>query len=301
LGKGSTFVFTVKVRRGEKKLRSLLAPDVNWETMRVLVVDDMPEILDQFINVFKELDIRCDVAANGLEACRIIEERGGYDVYFVDWIMPHMDGIDLTKHIKAKTQEEGRPSVVIMITAMDWEQIKNEAFAAGVDKHLLKPLFSSAIIDCVNECIGTIGNLMVDTGDAHGEFAGKKVLIAEDVEINREILMALLEDTGLSFDCAENGVEALDMVEATPDKYDIVFMDLQMPQMDGYEATRRIRALPALQGSSLPIVALSANVFTSDIEACLAAGMNDHLGKPLDIDKIFEVLRKYLSKEGALK
>jgi len=128
----------------------------------------------------------------------------------------------------------------------------------------------------------------------HSGFAGKRMLLAEDVEINREILMALLEDTGLLFECAENGKEALDMIEAAPDRYDIVFMDLQMPQMDGYEATQRIRALPALQGVRLPIVALSANVFISDIEKCIAAGMDDHLGKPLDLDKILEVLQKYL-------
>jgi len=128
----------------------------------------------------------------------------------------------------------------------------------------------------------------------HDTYTGKKVLIAEDVEINCEILMAMLEDTGLIFECAVNGKEALDMVKAAPDKYDIIFMDLQMPLMDGYEATRQIRALPALKGKDLPIIALSANVFTSDIEACIAAGMNDHLGKPLDVDRIFDVLKKYL-------
>jgi len=127
-----------------------------------------------------------------------------------------------------------------------------------------------------------------------GEFADKKMLLAEDVEINRGILTALLEETGLIIDCAENGAEALDMIAAAPDKYDIVFMDLQMPHMDGYEATRRIRALPALQGKKLPIIALTANVFTSDIAECITAGMDDHLGKPLDIDKILETLRKYL-------
>jgi len=133
-----------------------------------------------------------------------------------------------------------------------------------------------------------------DTEIANGDFVGKRMLIAEDVEINREILIALLEDTGMIFECATNGKEALEMVEAAPDKYDIIFMDLQMPLMDGYEATRRIRALPALWRTRLPIIALTANVFTSDIEKCFAAGMDYHLGKPIDIDKIFDVLRKYL-------
>jgi len=135
-----------------------------------------------------------------------------------------------------------------------------------------------------------------DIDNISGEFTGKRMLIAEDVDINREILIALLEETGLVFDGAANGKEALDMVKAAPDRYDIIFMDLQMPHMDGYEATRRIRALPEIRETDLPIVALSANVFTSDIEKSIAAGMDDHLGKPLDIDKIMDVLRKYLLK-----
>jgi CheY-like chemotaxis protein len=184
--------------------------------------------------------------------------------------------------------------MVIMITAMDWEEIKHEAASAGVDKHLSKPLLSSTIIDCINECVGAVCNQNEDTGGAHGEFADKKMLLVDDVEINREILMALLEETGLVIDCAENGQEALEMVDAAPDRYDIVFMDLQMPKMDGFEATRRIRALSAFQETKLPIVAMTANVFISDIEECIAAGMNDHLGKPIDIDKTFEILRRYL-------
>jgi len=157
---------------------------------------------------------------------------------------------------------------------------------------------SDKTIELESESKDTSHSVSKDTSATYGEFTGKRMLIAEDVEINREILMALLEETGLIFDCAVNGKEALDMVEAAPELYDIVFMDLQMPQMDGYEATRRIRALPAIQKTKLPIVALSANVFTSDIEECFVAGMNDHLSKPLDIDKIFEVLRRYLNEKN---
>jgi len=131
-------------------------------------------------------------------------------------------------------------------------------------------------------------------GGTTGEFAGKRVLLAEDIEINREILKTLLEDTGLEIDCAENGKEALEAIEAAPDRYDLVFMDLQMPKMDGLEATRLIRALPALKEYKLPIIALTANVFKDDIEECFAAGMDDHLGKPLDINKVLEKLRIFL-------
>jgi signal transduction histidine kinase/ActR/RegA family two-component response regulator len=143
----------------------------------------------------------------------------------------------------------------------------------------------------------TYDTTICDGGIDAGVFEGKRLLVVEDFEINREILTLLLKDSGLVIDCAENGREALDIITASPEKYDIVFMDLQMPVMGGLEATRLIRALPSpAPRERLPIVAMTANVFKDDIEACIAAGMNGHLGKPLDIDKIIEVLRKYLTE-----
>ena len=130
-------------------------------------------------------------------------------------------------------------------------------------------------------------------------FPGKKVLVAEDVDINREILTSLLEGTELIIDCAENGREAIEMITADPDKYDLVFMDMQMPEIDGLEATRQIRALPLQRERKLPIIAMTANVFKSDVENCLAAGMDDHIGKPLNLDDVHKCLRKYLyGQEG---
>ena len=143
--------------------------------------------------------------------------------------------------------------------------------------------------DGVNESL----DIQNDSGG--DEFRGKSLLVVEDIEINREILIALLENTGLAIDCAENGKEALEIIEKDPEKYDIVLMDLQMPEMDGLEATRRIRALPVRRRGKLPIIAMTANVFKSDVEKCLAAGMDDHLGKPLDIDRLFKMLRKYIT------
>ncbi|MCL2628496.1 MAG: ATP-binding protein [Oscillospiraceae bacterium] len=131
---------------------------------------------------------------------------------------------------------------------------------------------------------------------AHGEFEGKRILVVEDIEINREIIIALLEDTGVLIDTAENGQEALDIITFSPDKYDIILMDLQMPTMGGLEATKLIREMPERKRGRLPIVAMTANVFTDDVIACLEAGMDDHLSKPLDIDKVMEKLRRYLKK-----
>jgi len=137
-------------------------------------------------------------------------------------------------------------------------------------------------------------DLSIDFSCVDGEFSGKAVLVAEDIEINREIIITLLEGTGLTIDCAENGQEALEIIAASPNKYDLVFMDMQMPQMDGLEATKRIRALPFPGIKQLPIIAMTANVFKDDIEACLDAGMNGHLGKPLNLDRVIETLRQYL-------
>jgi PAS domain S-box-containing protein len=290
-GKGSRFIFTVKVERGKKNIMSMLAPGIKRENMRVLVADDESEICVYFKDLFDQLNISCSTAGDGFEAYRVIEETGSYDIYFVDWRMPNMDGLELTRKIKA--HDKDRPSVVVMISSADWTLIKEMATDAGVSKYLLKPLFSSAIIDCVNECLGL--NEGKETGDeVTGRFAGKRMLVAEDVEINREIIMSLLEDTGISIDCVENGQEAVDMITAEPDKYDVILMDVQMPKMDGLEATRRIRALTAQRPKYLYIIAMTAHVFMSDIEECLASGMDDHIGKPVDIDDVLKKLHKYL-------
>jgi CheY-like chemotaxis protein len=253
-------------------------------------------------------------AASGEEALNLIEKNGVYDIYFVDWKMPGMDGIELSRRIK----EKGGVSVVIMISAAQLTAVEDEAQAAGVNKFLSKPLFPSTLADCINQCLGQ------DTPAAKPErepvradnFEGKRVLLAEDVEINREIVLALLEPLALAIDCAENGAQAVDLFTRTPEKYDMIFMDLQMPEMDGYEATRRIRAFeqarsdprgdpqgkasaaPAVpaQPTGIPIIAMTANVFREDIEKCLAAGMNAHVGKPLNIDDVLLLLRTYLKK-----
>ena len=128
----------------------------------------------------------------------------------------------------------------------------------------------------------------------HGELKGKRLLVVEDVEINREIVLTLLEDTGLIIDCAENGREAVDILSSSTVKYDIVFMDIQMPVMDGYEAARNIRVLTDSLNTGVPIVAMTANVFKSEVDACFDAGMNDHVGKPIDIESVMSVLEKYL-------
>jgi len=291
--KGSLFRFSFKAARGKDSSASLLAPSVNWETMKVLAVDDAQEILSYFTDIFKRYGVSCDIAANGEAALKKIEKSGGYDIYFVDWKMPGMDGIELTRQIKKRSGD--RKSVVIMISATEWTLIKDEAESAGVDKYLMKPLFASDIMDCMNACLGVGGSNTSKQQKAvsDGELKGCQILLAEDVEINREILLASMESTGAQIDCAENGLEAVRLLDENPQKYDLVFMDVQMPEMDGLEATRQIRK----SGNAIPIIAMTANVFKEDIDRCLAAGMDDHLGKPLDMGNVLEKIRKYWEKD----
>jgi signal transduction histidine kinase/DNA-binding response OmpR family regulator len=292
-GKGSAFVFTAEVRRGTEERRDMLKSGMNRSDLRVIAVDDAPEIRDYFLEISKQAGIACDVAAGGEEAWAMIEKNGPYDVCFVDWKMPGMDGIALSRRIKGR--ETDKP-VVIMISAAEWSGIADEAKEAGVDKFLPKPLFPSDIIDCIAGYTGTEqprAEAEASADEMEG-LAGRRILLAEDVEINREILLTLLEPAQMIISCAENGAEAVTMFGADPDGYDMIFMDVQMPEMDGYEATRRIRAMDAPAAGRVPIVAMTANVFREDVERCLAAGMNDHVGKPLDLDEVLAKLRKYL-------
>jgi PAS domain S-box-containing protein len=304
-GKGSTFTFTVKVTRGTEEKQGLLTSDVNLSNVRILTVDDDPDILMYFREITQEFGLLCDTAISGEEALRLIDQKGSYHIYFVDWKMPVMDGIQLAHELKTKMPVN---SVVIMISAAEWSNIEEEAKKAGVDKFLSKPLFPSTIADTINECIGAAKKQVNETqADITGLFEGRRILLVEDMEINREVVIALLEPTQLEIDYAENGTQAVRMFNESPDKYNLIFMDIQMPEMDGYEATRRIRSFETemrkknsshlnKQTKGVPIIAMTANVFREDIEKCLKAGMDGHIGKPINFDEVMEILKSYLLK-----
>ncbi|MDR2370773.1 MAG: response regulator [Treponema sp.] len=307
--RGSTFTFMIQAERGVEEKRNLLAPGVNWSNIRILAVDDAEDIRDYFAELSKGIGVHCETASSGNEALAAIKKNGPYDMYFIDWKMPGMNGVELTRKIR---EIKNADSVVIMISAAEWSTIENEARYAGVNKFLSKPLFPSSITDLINECLGEQTIHEAERTKLVDDFGDRRILLAEDIEINREIVLALLEPTKLAIDCAENGIETLQLFSQAPEKYDMIFMDVQMPEMDGYETTRRIRALEeswrrektrrpntnsAVFPQGIPIIAMTANVFREDIEKCLEAGMNDHVGKPLDFDEVLATLRKYLERK----
>jgi len=294
-GKGATFAFTIQARRGAEDRQKRLS-DVDLNNVRVIAVDNDPDILTYFLDITQRYGVSCETAASGEKALELATPKSGSRIYFVDWKMPVMDGIQLTREIKAREPES---SVVIMISAAEWSVVAEEAKAAGVDRFLSKPLFPSAIAEVINECLGVDRRQAEksQTDDINGIFAGRRILLAEDVEINREIVQALFEPTQIGIDCAENGVEAVRMFSEAPDRYDLIFMDVQMPEMDGYEATKRIRSLNIPNAKAIPIIAMTANVFREDIDKCIAAGMNSHIGKPLNFEEVMRILQSYFEAE----
>ncbi|MDR0448683.1 MAG: response regulator [Treponema sp.] len=311
LGNGSAFIFTVKLKKGIGVKEGLLKPGISRDMVRTLVVDDEQDVLEYFSDIASRLGFMCDTALDGGEALSLIKKNGMYDIYFVDWIMPGMNGIELSGRIKGGTLDLPGPAessgeshsdksvVVIMTSSTDWSSLEKEANAAGVYKFLQKPLFPSDIADLISECLG-MGIIHKPGKDSEEiqSYKGYRILIAEDVEINREIIIALLEPTELEIECAVNGAEAVQMFIHNPERYRMIFMDMQMPEMDGLEAARRIRAFEEEHSSALhrqiPIIAMTANVFLEDIENCAKAGMNGHLGKPLNMGEVFSKLNEYL-------
>jgi PAS domain S-box-containing protein len=289
-GKGSVFTFNIKAKKGNRIKQRLLAESVNQDNLRILAVDDDPDILTYFQKITQQLGVSCDTAASGEEALKLVEQNGSYNIYFIDWKMPGMDGIALTRELKAQPSGSEN-SVAIMISAAEWNIIEEDAKKAGVGRFLSKPLFPSVIADVIDNCLGVEHGVKEEKSEINGLFAGRHILLAEDMEINREIVLALLEPTLIDIDCAQNGMEAVSKFSEAPDKYDLIFMDVQMPEMDGYEATRCIRALDIPGAKTVPIVAMTANVFREDVEMCIAAGMNSHVGKPLDFDEVMDKLK----------
>ena len=299
LGKGSTFYFTVQIKRGEDAAVQSIMKGVNWSNVKILVVDDDPEILKYFQEILHGYGVDCDTAESGEEALTVTKRNGAYNIYFLDWRMSGIDCVKLTSELKKNGYVDHEKAIVIMISSAELGVIEKEAKSIGVDKFLTKPLFPSAIMDILNDFLDVEQHLQADKeiSKLDGIFENYNVLLADDVKVNREIVTALFEPTMLKIDCAENGLEALEMFAENAEKYDLIFMDVQMPEMDGLAATKQIRTMKFEKAKNIPIIAMTANVFKEDIEKCFSAGMNDHIGKPIDFDDVLEKMRKYLPKK----
>ena len=294
LGVGTTFHFTVCLARGKDEQKKLISSDADKKTARILAVDDTPNVLTFFEKTAKQIGASCDTALGGLEALALVAQNEPYDIYFVNWDTSDISGIEFARTLNETGAEN---NVIMMISATEWGAVAESAREAGITRFLPKPLFATAVADYINECRGVPVHAEADQAEETDmNFEGYSILLAEDVEINREIVLAFLEPTGLEIDCAENGAIAVEKFAANPAKYDLIFMDLQMPEMDGYNAAKNIRASGLKRAEEIPIVAMTANVFKEDIEKCLAAGMNGHTGKPLDYNEVIDILDTYLRK-----
>ena len=300
-GHGSQFTFSLKARKGriQEKTSAKLSEKISRDTIRILAIDDAPEIGHYFMNTAKSLGIYCDIATSGPEALEIIKgnSNGPYTVFFIDWQLPEMDGMALAGKIM---DVSAKSAIVFMIPLSDWNAIAKDALAAGVKTFVSKPLFPSVIINALNECHAgeplhpESSSVAGPQEEDQHSYSAHTILLAEDTEINREVLAAILEPTGIGIDFAEDGHEAVVMFTSHPDKYSLIFMDIHMPEVDGYEATRRIRSLGLDRAKNIPIIAMTANVFKEDIAKCLEAGMNSHIGKPIDTAVLFAKLDLYL-------
>jgi signal transduction histidine kinase/CheY-like chemotaxis protein len=300
-GAGTTFFFTVWLGVGAAAGTGRIVPE-KLARLRVLVVDDNAAAREILQEPLSTLASRVDVVASGKEAIATIRERDAtdpYDIVFMDWRMPGMDGLQASRHIKSDETLRHRPAIVL-VTAFGREEVREEAERLELDGFLLKPVTKSMIVD-------TLVNVFADGGEdlrgaAEGEQAsrllGARVLLTEDNEINQQIAVELLEGAGATVTVANNGREAVEMLSGPGQPpFDVVLMDLQMPEMDGYQATAKLRSDSRL--ASLPIIAMTAHATVEERQRCLAAGMNDHVAKPIDPAALYEAVgRFYKPAEG---
>ena len=296
-GSGSTFIVTLTLDNAKGDV-DRIDHDVDPEDIKVLIVDDDTVACEHAKLVLRKAGISSEYVTSGAEAIEAVRLRHArqepYNLILVDWQMPDMDGIETTRRIREIT---GKESAIIILTAYKWDDIFDEATSAGVDSFLSKPLFASSVLD---EFRSALNKRRDDPsgGAAPVELRGCRVLLAEDVPINAEIMNMILSSEGIEVDLAENGVQAVELFEKNePGYYDAILMDMRMPEMDGLEATRIIRASGRADALSIPVIALTANAFDEDVQRSLQAGLNAHLSKPIQPDVLFKTLKNHIRKK----
>ena len=292
LGKGSVFtvdlIFSVPLDENDDNFFA------DHEITRVLVGDDEIDITENIQSILSDAGLECDAAIGGLEsvdkATRAYEDNNSYDVIILDWKMPDMDGVECVRRIR---KEIGKDVPIFVLSSYDVSEIEDEAKKAGVDLFLPKPFFLSNFQRVLDTYYQNKANTEEEENNSN-DFSGVKILVAEDNEINAEIITELLDSIGIKCVIAEDGFEALKVfTEESPDEFDMIFMDIQMPIMDGYESARRIRASNNTRAKSIPIIAMTANAFEDDVKASMASGMNAHISKPIDFERLKSIIKSF--------
>jgi two-component system, sensor histidine kinase and response regulator len=298
-GLGSTFFFTAWLGIGsEEAERRRLVPDLSG--IRALIVDDNPLAREIITESLKAFAITVHSTASGEEAIRelsLVDAHHPYQLVMMDWQMPGMDGLETSRVIKSSNALKNIPRIV-MLTAFGQEDIRAQADELGMDGFLLKPITPSTLYDTLVRLFGSVGDEASRSRETSGDTVspdatGIRILLVEDNEVNQQVATELLESVGASVSVANHGGEAVRMLTEgeQPPPFDIVFMDLQMPEMDGFTATRLLRARPQLQ--ELPIIAMTAHALVEEQQRCLEAGMTDHVSKPIDPDALFTTLMRW--------
>ncbi|MBR1606570.1 MAG: response regulator, partial [Clostridia bacterium] len=294
-GKGTVFTVAVTLTDSERTDGADGAEEVRPQDMRVLIVDDDPIACEHARLVLGNAGIDAELAASGPEAVEKVRvqhaRRQPYNLILVDWQMPEMDGVETTRQIRAIT---GNESAIIILTAYKWDDILETATQAGVDSFISKPLFAGTVIEEFKTAVQRKG-MLEKQSPRKADLAGRRVLLAEDVQVNAEIMQMVLEMRQMTAEHAVNGKVAVEMFASHPEGYySAILMDMRMPEMDGLEATRTIRAMDRPDAKTIPIIALTANAFDEDVQRSLQAGLNAHLSKPVQADVLFETLESLI-------
>ena len=293
-GVGTEFTVVVPLRNS---LRTGRERDggIDPGSLRVLIVDDEEIVAEHARIVLDEAGIRADVCHSGREALNMVElqhlKQEPYNLVLMDWRMPEMDGLETTRRLR---RHYGSEELAVIMIAYTWDQIREEALAAGIDSFLSKPVFASSVIEEF-ERVARRGKLELFKEKQRASLEGRRILLAEDMEVNADIMMDILSLRDAEADHAENGKLALDMfAESAPGTYSAILMDVRMPVMDGLEAAAAIRALDRPDAKRIPIIALTANAFDEDVQRSLQAGMNAHLSKPVDSEHLYQTLEELI-------
>ncbi len=291
-GVGTEFQVVLDLMRAEERVEDMVLPD--W---LMLVVDDDRQLCESTVDSLRSIGIRAEWVMDGENAVKMAtrhhSEQKDYHVILLDWKLPGMDGIQTARELR---RQLGDDVPILLISAYDWSEIEEEARAAGISGFLMKPLFRSTLFYGLKP--------YMDAEDKHVQhveeestiqFSNRRVLVAEDNELNWEVAYELLHNLGLELEWAENGEVCIELFQnSEPGYYDAILMDIRMPIKNGYEATDAIRAMNR-PDAALPIIAMTADAYSDDIQKCLNHGMNAHVAKPIDIDEVARILKKHLN------